>query len=48
MWTPVLFAVANPNRLVEAVKFMIQEIGMHTGLCLKEPLYLSEKDGILS
>jgi hypothetical protein len=45
MWSPVLYAVANPNKLVDAVKFMVQELGMHTALCLKEPLYESEKDG---
>lgn len=47
MWTPILYAIANSNKLVDAVKYMIQEIGMHTTLCLKEPLYQSEKDGIL-
>ena len=46
MWNPVLYAIANPNRLIDLVKYMIEVIGVHTGLCLKEPLYDSELDGL--
>ncbi|CDW84897.1 UNKNOWN [Stylonychia lemnae] len=47
MWNPVMYAIANPNKLLELVKYMIEVIGVHTGLSLKEPIYDSELDGIL-
>ena len=43
-----MYAVANPNKLVELVKYMVEVLGMHTGLCLKEPLYASEYDGVVN
>lgn len=47
MWTPVLYAIANPNKLIDLVKYMIECLGLHTNLSLKEPIYESELDGIL-
>lgn len=47
MWTPVLYAIANPNKIVDLVKYMVEKVGMHTGICIKEPFYDSEKDGII-
>lgn len=47
MWNPVLYAIANPNKLIDAVKYMVECIGLHKGLSLKEPLYDSETDGVL-
>lgn len=47
MWNPLLYAVANPNRLVDLVKYMLESIGIHSNLSLKEPFYDSESDGII-
>jgi hypothetical protein len=43
MWNPLLFAVYYKQ--IELVRFLVEDIGMNTSYCLKEPMFKSESEG---
>ena len=45
MQTPLIYAVKAKRR--DLVKFMVEEMGCHEGICLREPVYRGEKDGVV-
>ena len=41
-----MYAIANPNKLVDLVKYMVENLDLHTGISIREPIYDHENDGI--